>query len=87
MPRVAIYINAPQPCTTASFPRKPSKPACREYCLARQLTILAVYTDLPSSDAATTRRLWFLLAQRYGWLDDEQNGTQKRPHNSFGCNR
>ena len=27
-------------------------------------------------DAATTRRLWFRLAQRYGWLDDEQNGAQ-----------
>ena len=27
-------------------------------------------------DAATTRRLWLRLAQRYGWLDDEQNGTQ-----------
>ena len=27
-------------------------------------------------DAATTRRLWLRLAQRYGWLDDEQNGSQ-----------
>ena len=27
-------------------------------------------------DAATTRRLWLRLAQRYGWLDDEQNGAQ-----------
>ena len=27
-------------------------------------------------DAATTRRFWFRLAQRYGWLDDEQNGAQ-----------
>ena len=27
-------------------------------------------------DAAVTRRLWFRLAQRYGWLDDEQNGAQ-----------
>ena len=26
--------------------------------------------------AATTRRLWLRLAQRYGWLDDEQNGAQ-----------
>lgn len=25
-------------------------------------------------DAAVTRRLWLRLAQRYGWLDDEQNG-------------
>ena len=27
-------------------------------------------------DAAITRRLWLRLAQRYGWLDDEQNGAQ-----------
>ena len=27
-------------------------------------------------DAAVTRRLWLRLAQRYGWLDDEQNGAQ-----------
>ena len=27
-------------------------------------------------DAAVTRRLWFRLAQRYGWLEDEQNGAQ-----------
>ena len=27
-------------------------------------------------DAATTRRLWLRLAQRYGWLDDEQNGRE-----------
>ena len=30
-------------------------------------------------DAATTRRLWLRLAQRYGWLDDEQNGAQQDP--------
>ena len=28
-------------------------------------------------DAATTRRLWLRMAQRYGWLDDEQNGAQQ----------
>ena len=27
-------------------------------------------------DAANTRRLWLRLAQRYGWMDDEQNGAQ-----------
>ena len=27
-------------------------------------------------DAANTRRLWLRLAQRYGWIDDEQNGAQ-----------
>ena len=27
-------------------------------------------------DAAITRRLWLRLAQRYGWLDEEQNGNQ-----------
>ena len=30
-------------------------------------------------DAAITRRLWLRLAQRYGWLDDEQNGAQPEP--------
>ena len=30
-------------------------------------------------DAAVTRRLWLRLAQRYGWLDDEQNGDQQNP--------
>ena len=30
-------------------------------------------------DAANTRRLWLRLAQRYGWLDDEQNGAQQDP--------
>ena len=24
-----------------------------------------------------TRRLWLRLAQRYGWLDDEQNGSSE----------
>ena len=27
-------------------------------------------------DAANTRRLWLRLAQRYGWIDDEQNGAE-----------
>ena len=27
-------------------------------------------------EAVITRRLWLRLAQRYGWLDDEQNGNQ-----------
>ena len=27
-------------------------------------------------DSARTQRLWFRLAQRYGWMDDEQNGAQ-----------
>lgn len=27
-------------------------------------------------DAANTRGLWLRLAQRYGWMDDEQNGAQ-----------
>ena len=32
-------------------------------------------------DAATTRRLWLHLAQRYGWLDDEQMvPSRTRPH-------
>ena len=27
-------------------------------------------------DAANTRHLWLRLAQRYGWIDDEQNGAE-----------
>ena len=27
-------------------------------------------------DAAATRRLWLRLAERFGWLDDDQNDTQ-----------
>ena len=28
-------------------------------------------------DAATNSRLWQRLAQRYGWLDDDENGDQQ----------
>ena len=43
--------------------------------LANQEAIVALLEEL-TRDAATTRRLWFRLAQRYGWLDDEQNCAQ-----------
>ena len=42
---------------------------------ANQEAIVSLLEEL-TRDAATTRRLWLRLAQRYGWLDDEQNGTQ-----------
>ena len=44
----------------------------------RLLTIREKITSLLEEltrDSAT-RRLWLRLAQRYGWLDDEQNGAQ-----------
>ena len=60
-----------------------------ERLLASQENLQARQDDLKSNqeaivnlleeltrDAATTRRLWLRLAQRYGWLDDEQNGAQ-----------
>ena len=43
--------------------------------LANQEAIVSLIGEL-TRDAATTRRLWLRLAQRYGWLDDEQNGAQ-----------
>ena len=42
---------------------------------ANQEKIVNVLEEL-TRDAATTRRLWLRLAQRYGWFDDEQNGSQ-----------
>ena len=49
--------------------------ANQEALHANQEAIVALLEEL-TRDAATTRRLWFRLAQRYGWLDDEQNGAQ-----------
>ncbi len=43
--------------------------------LVNQEAIVGLLEEL-ARDAATTRLLWLRLAQRYGWLDDEQNGTQ-----------
>lgn len=37
--------------------------------------IVSILEEL-ARDAANTRRLWLRLAQRYGWIDDEQNGAQ-----------
>ncbi len=47
----------------------------QETLQANQEAIASLLEEL-TRDAATTRRLWLRLAQRYGWLDDEQNGTQ-----------
>ena len=49
--------------------------ANQETLQANQEAIVSLLEEL-TRDAATTRRLWFRLAQRYGWLDDEQNGAQ-----------
>ena len=49
--------------------------ANQETLQANQDAIVSLLEEL-TRDAATTRRLWLRLAQRYGWLDDEQNGTQ-----------
>ena len=46
-----------------------------ERLLANQEAIASLLEEV-TRDAATTRRLWLRLAQRYGWLDDEQNGAQ-----------
>ena len=45
---------------------------------AMQANLKAIVSLLEevTRDAATTRRLWLRLAQRYGWMDDEQNGAQ-----------
>ena len=42
---------------------------------ANQEAIVNLMEEL-TREATTTRRLWLRLAQRYGWLDDEQNGSQ-----------
>ena len=47
----------------------------QEALKSNQEAIVNLLEEL-TRDAATTRRLWLRLAQRYGWLDDEQNGTQ-----------
>ena len=49
--------------------------ANQERLEANQERIVGLMEEL-TRDAATTRRLWLRLAQRYGWLDDEQNGAQ-----------
>ncbi len=52
--------------------------ANQEALQANQEAIVALLEEL-TRDAAITRRLWLRLAQRYGWLDDEQNGAQPDP--------
>ena len=42
---------------------------------ANHEAIVSLLEEL-TRDAANTRRLWLHLAQRYGWIDDEQNGAQ-----------
>ena len=49
--------------------------ANQETLQANQEAIASLLEEV-TRDAATTRRLWLRLAQRYGWLDDEQNGAQ-----------
>jgi len=52
----------------------------QDQLLGRLLTNQEATTQLLEEvihDAATTRRLWLRLAQRHGWLDDEQNGAQQ----------
>ena len=49
--------------------------ANQETLQANQVAIVSLLEEL-TRDAAITRRLWLRLAQRYGWLDDEQNGSQ-----------
>ena len=49
--------------------------ANQETLHSNQEAIVNLLEEL-TRDAATTRRLWLRLAQRYGWLDDEQNGAQ-----------
>lgn len=49
--------------------------ANQETLQANQEAIVSLLEEV-ARDAATTRRLWLRLAQRYGWLDDEQNGSQ-----------
>ena len=49
--------------------------ASQETLHSNQEAIVKLLEEL-TRDAATTRRLWLRLAQRYGWLEDEQNGAQ-----------
>ena len=49
--------------------------ANQETLHSNQEAIVNLLEEL-TRDAATTRHLWLRLAQRYGWLDDEQNGAQ-----------
>ena len=49
--------------------------ASHQTLIVNQEAIVNLLEEL-TRDAATTRRLWLRLAQRYGWLDDEQNGAQ-----------
>ncbi len=46
-----------------------------ERLMSNQEEIVHLLAEV-ARDAAITRRLWLRLAQRYGWLDDEQNGAQ-----------
>ena len=49
--------------------------ATQDVLLANQQAMAQLLEEF-LRDAAITRRLWLRLAQRYGWLDDEQNGAQ-----------
>ena len=49
--------------------------ASQDRMQASHEAIVSLLEEL-TRDAANTRRLWLRLAQRYGWIDDEQNGAQ-----------
>ena len=49
--------------------------ANQEALQANHQAIVSLLEEV-TREAAVTRRLWLRLAQRYGWLDDEQNGNQ-----------
>ena len=49
--------------------------ANQEALQANHQAIVSLLEEV-TREAAVTRHLWLRLAQRYGWLDDEQNGNQ-----------
>ena len=49
-----------------------------ERLTANQETLIQILAEV-RRDTAATQRLWTRLAQRYNWLDDEQNGAGPDP--------
>ena len=52
--------------------------ANQERLAANQETLIQILAEV-RRDTAATQRLWTRLAQRYNWLDDEQNGAGPDP--------
>ena len=52
--------------------------ANQERLAANQETLIQILAEV-RRDTAATQRLWTRLAQRYNWLDDEQNGAAPDP--------